>query len=89
MLTLCEIEIVFACAKLGTTMLVCFGWLYSCEGFRHPILRMFYVAWVFLVVFLHSQKKGTKAVTGAVPFQKVHFCTQRLHIGTLVVHIST
>jgi len=34
-------------------------------------------------------KKGTKAVTGAVPFQKVHFCTQRLHIGTLVVHIST
>jgi len=23
----------------------------------------------------HSQKKGTKAVTGAVPFQKVHFCT--------------
>jgi len=36
-----------------------------------------------------SEKKGTKAVTGAVPFQKVHFCTQRLHIGTLVVHIST
>jgi len=23
---------------------------------------------------LHSQKKGTKAVTGAVPFQKVNFC---------------
>jgi len=22
----------------------------------------------------HSQKKGTEAVTGAVPFQKVHFC---------------
>jgi len=22
----------------------------------------------------HSQKKGTKAVTGAVPFQKVNFC---------------
>jgi len=22
-----------------------------------------------------SEKKGTKAVTGAVPFQKVHFCT--------------
>jgi len=35
------------------------------------------------------RKKGTKAVTGVVPFQKVHFCTQRLHIGTLVVHIST
>jgi len=35
------------------------------------------------------RKKGTKAVTGAVPFQKVHFCIQRLHIGTLVVHIST
>jgi len=35
------------------------------------------------------RKKGTKAVTGAVPFQKVHICTQRLHIGTLVVHIST
>jgi len=35
------------------------------------------------------RKKGTKAVTGAVPFQKVHFCAQRLHIGTLVVHIST
>jgi len=33
-----------------------------------------------------SEKKGTKAVTGAVT---VHFCTQRLHIGTLVVHIST
>jgi len=31
------------------------------------------------------RKKGTKAVTGAVPFQKVHFCT----IATLVVHIST
>jgi len=28
-----------------------------------------------------QQKKGTKVVTGAVPFQKVHFCTQRLHIG--------
>jgi len=36
-----------------------------------------------------QKKKGTKAVTGAVPFQKVHFCTQRLHIGNLVVHIST
>jgi len=36
-----------------------------------------------------SEKKGTKAVTGAVPFQKLHFCIQRLHIGTLVVHIST
>jgi len=32
---------------------------------------------------LHSQvKKGTKAVTGAVPFQKVHFCIQRLHIDS-------
>jgi len=32
----------------------------------------------------HSQeKKGTKAVTGAVPFQKVHFCTLWVHIGTL------
>jgi len=28
------------------------------------------------------RKKDTKAVTGAVPFQKVHFCT-------LIVHIST
>jgi len=35
------------------------------------------------------RKKGTKAVTGAVPFQNLHFCTQRLHIGTPVVHIST
>jgi len=35
------------------------------------------------------RRKGTKAVTGAVPFQKVQFCTQRLHIGTLVVHINT
>jgi len=25
-------------------------------------------------VGIHSQKKGTKAVTGAVPFQKVNFC---------------
>jgi len=23
---------------------------------------------------MHSQKKGTKAVTGAVPFQKANFC---------------
>jgi len=38
-------------------------------------------------LLVHSQKKGTKAVTWAVPFQEVHF-TQRLHIGT-VVHIST
>jgi len=30
-----------------------------------------------------------KAVTGAVPFEKEHFCTQMLHIGTLMVHIST
>jgi len=36
-----------------------------------------------------SEKKGTKAVTGAVPFKKLHFCTQRLHFGTLVVHINT
>jgi len=35
------------------------------------------------------RKKGTKAVTGAVPFQKVNFYTQRLHIATLVVHVST
>jgi len=41
------------------------------------------------VCYTLSEKKGTKAVAGAVPFQKVHFCTQRLHIGTLVVHIST
>jgi len=27
-----------------------------------------------LLVFINSQKKGTKAVTGAVPFQKVNFC---------------
>jgi len=25
-------------------------------------------------VFVYNQKKGTKAVTGAVPFQKVNFC---------------
>jgi len=23
---------------------------------------------------IHSQKKGTKAVTGAAPFQQVNFC---------------
>jgi len=34
------------------------------------------------------RKKGRKVVTGAVPFQKVHFCTQRMHIGTLVVHLA-
>jgi len=28
----------------------------------------------FLMILCVSQKKGTKAVTGAVPFQKVHFC---------------
>jgi len=39
---------------------------------------------VWSVSYALSEKKGTKAVTGAVPFQKVHFCTQRLHIGTLV-----
>jgi len=25
-------------------------------------------------MLVHSQKKGTKAVTGAVPFQKLNFC---------------
>jgi len=52
-------------------------------------MTVFLTLLVILVV-VHSQKKGTKAVTGAVPFQKVHFFfIQRLHIGTLVVHIST
>jgi len=27
-----------------------------------------------LIGYIHSQKKGTKAVTGAVPFQKENFC---------------
>ncbi len=35
------------------------------------------------------RNKGTKAVTGAVSFQKVHVCTLRVHFGTLKVHIST
>jgi len=35
------------------------------------------------------RKKGTKAVLEALPFQKEHFCTQRLHFGTLLVHINT
>jgi len=39
------------------------------------------------ISIITQKKKHTEAVTGAVPFQKVHFCTQRLHIGTLVVHI--
>lgn len=26
-------------------------------------------------IYIHPQKKGTKDVTGAVPFQKVHVCT--------------
>ncbi len=31
-------------------------------------------SWVFNALFnIYSQKKGTKAVTGAVPFLKVHF----------------
>ncbi len=35
-----------------------------------------------------SEKKGTKAVTGAEPFQKVHF--SRVNIGPLLkIHIST
>jgi len=34
------------------------------------------------------RKKGPKAVTWAVPFQKGHFCTLRLHIGTLVVQLA-
>jgi len=30
----------------------------------------------FAASTLHSQKKiGTKAITGAVPFQKVYFCS--------------
>jgi len=41
------------------------------------------------IYFTLSEKKtGTKAVTGAVPLKKVHYCTQRLHIGSLVVHIA-
>jgi len=28
-----------------------------------------------MIVRTTLRKKGTKAVTGAVPFQKVHFCT--------------
>jgi len=54
----------------------------SYKGFKFSI-------YLILHKHIHSQKKGTKADTGAVLFQKVHFCTQRLHIGTLVVHIST
>jgi len=45
----------------------------------------------------HLRKKGTKAVTGAVPFQKVHTVfvpkesssTSKVHISTKKVHIST
>jgi len=32
---------------------------------------------------LHSQKKGTKAVIGVVPFQKVHFCPFQVLICTI------
>jgi len=35
------------------------------------------------------QKRYKSCHWSCIPFQKVHFCTQRLHIGTLVVHIST
>ncbi len=35
------------------------------------------------------RNKGTRAVTGAVPFQKVHVCTSKLNFGTLKVDIST
>jgi len=45
----------------------------------------FYACATYKVSGTLSEKKGTKVVT----FQKVHFCTQRMHIGTLVVHIST
>jgi len=38
---------------------------------------------------LHSQKKGTKAVTGAVPFQKVNFCTFQVLIFTFQVLMCT
>jgi len=36
-----------------------------------------------------KKKKGTKAVTLAIPFQKVHFCTLRVNIGTFMVHNGT
>jgi len=36
-----------------------------------------------------SEKKGTKAVTGVVPFKKVHFLTIVVHISTKNVHINT
>jgi len=41
------------------------------------------------VIILHSQKKGTKAVTGAVLFQKENFCPFYVLICTFYVLIST
>jgi len=35
-------------------------------------------------IIIHSQKKGTKAVTGAVPFQKVNFCLFKVLICTIL-----
>jgi len=51
--------------------------------------------WEILSKKLHSyyvtlsEKKGTKAVTVAVPFQKVDFCTKRVHIGTLMYKLAS
>jgi len=45
--------------------------LYNNSAFQYPY---FTLNCGKILVELHSQKKGTKAVTGTVPFQKVNFC---------------
>jgi len=48
-----------------------------CEIYTHGLLAIYSIANTYTL-----RKKGTKAVTGDVPFQKVHFCTLMVHIST-------
>jgi len=52
-----------------------FIFLYLRRGLRIPRAVLLGATNVYQIrLYIHSQKKGTKAVTGAVPFQKVNFC---------------
>jgi len=63
-------------------------WFADLSEFMHPYCSCMYrnglpslCMMVSLMLFIQAllyytlRKKGTKSVTGAVPFQKVHFCT--------------
>jgi len=62
---------------------------YLTEVYLHTGLFGYLNEYIPLTYIYTLRKKGTKTITGAVSFQKVHFCTLRVHIGTLMVHTST